>query len=164
MFSPCASIFWGAFSFLISFHSIFPFLAYHFLPLKISFTHIPAQHPVTPSPRSVRKNRGNQLFKEGRIDEAMEKYQAAFSLVQFVKDSEACADLKFALHLNKAAVLQKIAASKEGDRALDDWRSVVSEATNALEMKAHSAKALFRRGVAYMNLDELELARSDLAR
>jgi tetratricopeptide (TPR) repeat protein len=129
------------------------------------------------------KERGNVLLKQGDVDRALAKYSSAYRLVEYANDTDEAKkkeieqvsiftqlnksnviksnsvcflvnQAKLICHLNKAMVYKK-----KNDHIL-----CISECNAALKINADNAKALFRRGVAQMNLEELNLAQKDLER
>jgi FK506-binding protein 4/5 len=104
-----------------------------------------------------RKDQGNDLFKDNKIKRAMNKYKKAVSLLDAEygmndDDKIKAKQVKLPLYLNLAACKLQ---TKE-------WKEVCENCKKALEIDSHSVKALLRRGKAYNELDEWELARKDL--
>jgi len=61
-------------------------------------------------------------------------------------------ELRLPCRLNLAAV----------NLRLKEWKQAIEHSSKALEIDGSNVKALFRRGSAYLELDDWELARSDL--
>uniref|UniRef100_A0A0G4G4G3 peptidylprolyl isomerase n=1 Tax=Chromera velia CCMP2878 TaxID=1169474 RepID=A0A0G4G4G3_9ALVE len=102
------------------------------------------------------KERGNDFFKKNQIAEALMEYQDAlgwFHLAQWSPALQPMADsLQTTLLLNAASCHLR----------RGEWLEVIDKTGKALEIDPSSTKALFRRGVAKMRLDELENAKKDL--
>ncbi|KAJ8905326.1 hypothetical protein NDN08_001833 [Rhodosorus marinus] len=96
------------------------------------------------------RQKGNNLVMQKDYGEALLEYRRGLKLLQ--KDHQK--DLEISLRLNAALCLTK----------LGRWREVASLCDIVLSKDANRAKALFRRGVAYQNLGEFELAIYDLSR
>lgn len=90
------------------------------------------------------KEQGNEAYKNGDFDLALEKYTAALKISKEAKD-------KAVLYKNRAAVYLKT----------EDYKSVVKDCTECLELCPKDPKALFRRAQAYESLDQQEKAYAD---
>ena len=88
-----------------------------------------------------------ELFKEGKVDAAVEKYTEALEIVDDV-ESEAGAKIKKGILLNRSAALIKIGEDE----------IVVDDCTEVLGMEPGNSKALFRRAMALVNLDRWQEA------
>eukprot|EP00931_Biecheleriopsis_adriatica_P088439 TRINITY_DN62765_c0_g1_i1.p1 TRINITY_DN62765_c0_g1~~TRINITY_DN62765_c0_g1_i1.p1 ORF type:complete len:436 (-),score=61.68 TRINITY_DN62765_c0_g1_i1:18-1325(-) len=108
-----------------------------------------------------RKAIGAQLFKDGRLELAFQRYSAVAKFLDYIdtlfadKDARLLAkDIKIACHLNRAACALKL-----GDPA----RAAIC-CTCVLAHIPHNVKALFRRASASIELGKYEEAARDLKR
>jgi len=92
------------------------------------------------------KEEGNKLFKEGKLEEAYEKYDSAIKL------DPLNATTASKLYFNKSAVAIKM---KKYDFAIND-------ATKAIELDKEYTKAYQRRAQCYMETDKWDEALADL--
>lgn len=102
------------------------------------------------------KSTGNRLFKEGKYELAKAKYEKVlkdFNHVNPQDDDEGkiFAQTRSSLHLNVAACYQKIGEYK---RSLESCNKVLGE-------NPRHAKALYRRGIAFMSCGDFDEARKD---
>ncbi|XP_065870825.1 peptidyl-prolyl cis-trans isomerase FKBP42 isoform X3 [Euphorbia lathyris] len=105
-----------------------------------------------------RKMDGNALFKEEKLEEAMQQYEMAIAYLNddfmfqlFGKYRDMALAVKNPCHLNMAACLIKL---KHYDEAIVQCGIVLAEDEN-------NAKALFRRGKAKAELGQSDDARED---
>ncbi|KAJ4833337.1 Peptidyl-prolyl cis-trans isomerase fkbp42 [Turnera subulata] len=105
-----------------------------------------------------RKMEGNVLFKEEKLEEAMQQYEMAiaylgddFMFQLFGKFRDMALAVKNPCHLNMAACLIKL---KRYEEAIGQCTLVLAEDDN-------NAKALFRRGKARAELGQTDAARED---
>jgi len=103
------------------------------------------------------KAEGNELFKNGKFERASKKYKKAVGYIDsdysMTDEQKAKAKtLKSPCYLNLAACKLK---SKQ-------WKDAIENCNKALEQEPNNAKALFRRGQAYNELDEWESSKNDL--
>lgn len=105
-----------------------------------------------------RKMDGNALFKEEKLEEAMQQYEMAiaymgddFMFQLFGKYRDMALAVKNPCHLNMAACLIKL---KRCEEAIGQCSIVLAEDEN-------NAKALFRRGKARAELGQTDAARED---
>jgi tetratricopeptide (TPR) repeat protein len=105
-----------------------------------------------------RKTDGNTLFKEEKLEEAMQQYEMAnaylgddFMFQLFGKYQDMALAVKNPCHLNMAACLIKL---KRYDEAIAQCSIVLVEDEN-------NAKAMFRRGKARAELGQTDAARAD---
>uniref|UniRef100_A0A1D1XW73 peptidylprolyl isomerase n=1 Tax=Anthurium amnicola TaxID=1678845 RepID=A0A1D1XW73_9ARAE len=105
-----------------------------------------------------RKMDGNVLFKEDKLEEAMQQYEMAvaymgddFMFQLFGKYRDMALAVKNPCHLNMAACLIKL---KHCEEAIGQCNIVLSEDEN-------NVKALFRRGKARAELGQTDSARED---
>uniref|UniRef100_A0A803QEZ4 peptidylprolyl isomerase n=1 Tax=Cannabis sativa TaxID=3483 RepID=A0A803QEZ4_CANSA len=105
-----------------------------------------------------RKMDGNALFKEGKLEEAMQQYAMAitymgddFMFQLFGKYRDMALSVKNPCHLNMSACLIKLQRFEE---AIGQCSIVLSEDEN-------NVKALFRRGKARAELGQIDAARED---
>eukprot|EP00746_Dinoflagellata_sp_MGD_P002382 gnl/MRDRNA2_/MRDRNA2_104629_c0_seq1.p1 gnl/MRDRNA2_/MRDRNA2_104629_c0~~gnl/MRDRNA2_/MRDRNA2_104629_c0_seq1.p1 ORF type:complete len:318 (-),score=79.43 gnl/MRDRNA2_/MRDRNA2_104629_c0_seq1:129-1082(-) len=99
-----------------------------------------------------RKNDGNELFKAGQYEEALEVYSGALELCP--KKKKEHRKHRAALHSNKAACLQHLGL----------WEEVQRECTLAIENDAKYVKAIHRRCCAFERLEKWHDAATDLKR
>ncbi|KAG9456466.1 hypothetical protein H6P81_000974 [Aristolochia fimbriata] len=106
-----------------------------------------------------RKMEGNALFKDEKLEEAMQQYEMAiaymgddFMFQLFGKYRDMALAVKNPCHLNMAACLIKL---KRFDEAIIQCTIVLAEDEN-------NVKALFRRGKARAELGQTDAAREDL--
>lgn len=92
---------------------------------------------------------GNNAFKEGHLETAIEKYAKA---VRYLNGSAASKDGLIACHNNSALCATK----------LGRWKDAKSAASAALAIDAGNAKALFRRGFAALQAGDSTSAIEDL--
>ncbi|KAF5830730.1 hypothetical protein DUNSADRAFT_14112 [Dunaliella salina] len=106
-----------------------------------------------------RRVQGNQLFTEGRYQEALSKYAVALSYMDedfmiqlegFYEDK--AKQVKLPIHLNMAMCQLR---SK-------DFQTAIYNCSEVLKIEPGNAKALFRRGTARHALGQTELALPDL--
>eukprot|EP00465_Bigelowiella_longifila_P011230 CAMPEP_0185263024 /NCGR_PEP_ID=MMETSP1359-20130426/11028_1 /TAXON_ID=552665 /ORGANISM="Bigelowiella longifila, Strain CCMP242" /LENGTH=258 /DNA_ID=CAMNT_0027850125 /DNA_START=119 /DNA_END=895 /DNA_ORIENTATION=+ len=93
------------------------------------------------------KVEGNTLFKTGKFEEALRKYDEAIALCPD-DEKESLA----AYHCNSAAVHSK----------MSDWESVIESCTKAIDSKPDYVKAYMRRSVAYEKQDKPVEAYEDI--
>ncbi|GAB2300159.1 Peptidyl-prolyl cis-trans isomerase fkbp42 [Dionaea muscipula] len=105
-----------------------------------------------------RRMDGNALFKEEKLEEAMQQYEMAiaymgddFMFQLFGKYRDMALAVKNPCHLNTAACLIKL---KRFEEAIAQCSTVLAEDEN-------NAKALYRRGKARAELGQTEAARED---
>ncbi|MBA0604467.1 hypothetical protein Godav_017125 [Gossypium davidsonii] len=105
-----------------------------------------------------RKMDGNSLFKEDKLEEAMQQYEMAiaymgddFMFQLFGKYRDMALAVKNPCHLNMAACLIKL---KRYEEAIGHCSIVLSEDEN-------NVKAMFRRGKARAELGQTDAARED---
>lgn len=104
------------------------------------------------------KEKGNQMFKDNRLKLAMKCYERGISFFDS-STSELNAELRKKVnhllvqcHLNVAACQEK----------LSDYKKVIEHCNKALDLEPSNGKALYRRGSAYLALDDYYKARVDL--
>lgn len=103
------------------------------------------------------KDEGTAEFKAQKFSEAAAKYNEAASYMEDMydvsdDDKKRMKDLQTTCYLNAAMSYLK----------LKDFAEAVATATKALKNDPHNMKALYRRGVGRMNLNDLERAKEDL--
>jgi len=99
------------------------------------------------SPAQIAKEEGNELFRLGQIDKAIEFYNRALSLCT-EKDTQD----KAVIHCNRAACYTQ----------LYNHEQVVSDCSACLILQPQNTKALLRRALAYEALEKMEKALDDL--
>ncbi|KAF6158553.1 hypothetical protein GIB67_040067 [Kingdonia uniflora] len=102
------------------------------------------------------KMEGNAFFKDEKLEEAMQQYEMAISLlekdwVRMLIDRDWALAVKNPCHLNMAACLLKL---KRYEKAIAHCGIVLAEDKN-------NVKALFRRGKANVELGHIDAARED---
>lgn len=102
------------------------------------------------------KGTGNRLFKEGKFELAKAKYEKVlreFNHVNPQDDEEGkeFSNARNLLYLNVAACLLK----------LGECRKSIESCNKVLDANPAHVKALYRRGMAYMELGDFEEARND---
>lgn len=103
---------------------------------------------LSPFEKSVKyKESGNDCFKNGRYDAAIELYDKA---IEICPKSNSIDLSQF--YQNRAAAYEQ----------LKKWQNVSDDCTKALELNAKYLKALHRRARAYENLKQLELCLEDV--
>ncbi|XP_078490268.1 mitochondrial import receptor subunit TOM70-like isoform X2 [Ciona intestinalis] len=93
------------------------------------------------------KNEGNRLFKQGKYEDAIEKYSEAIAVCPDKHNTE-----KSTYHQNKAAAMEK----------MEHWGDVVYECTAAINLNQRYVKALHRRSKAYERLNQKENCLEDI--
>jgi peptidylprolyl isomerase len=103
------------------------------------------------------KEQGTELFKAKKFAEAAAKYTEAASYMEDLydvedEDKKKMQEFQTTCYLNSAMCYLKTG----------DYTEAVAVASKALANDAKSVKALFRRGVGRMHLNELDRAKEDL--
>lgn len=101
------------------------------------------QSKTEPTPQEL-KEQGNQAYKDGDWDKALEKYTQAIKISTEERD-------KAVLYKNRAAVHLKC----------EEFEQTVKDCTECLELTPKDPKALFRRAQAYEALEQTEKAYAD---
>jgi peptidyl-prolyl isomerase D len=108
------------------------------------------------------KESGNESFRDGDILEAQRSYLRAYRTVDRAArtsaEKEETKPLRLSLSLNLAAC-----GLKETESHRADGKFVVKWATRALNIDASHDKALYRRGLGHLLLDDDEAAVVDLS-
>ncbi|XP_074050764.1 peptidyl-prolyl cis-trans isomerase FKBP4 [Macrotis lagotis] len=107
---------------------------------------------------AIVKERGTVYFKEGKYKQAMLQYKKIVSWLEYKlgfseeegQQAQAQA-LRLASHLNLAMCHLK----------LQSFSAAVESCNKALELDNNNEKGLFRRGEAYLAMNDFELARDD---
>uniref|UniRef100_A0A4X2KLW8 peptidylprolyl isomerase n=2 Tax=Vombatus ursinus TaxID=29139 RepID=A0A4X2KLW8_VOMUR len=107
---------------------------------------------------AIVKERGTVYFKEGKYKQAMLQYKKIVSWLEYKlgfseeegQQAQAQA-LRLASHLNLAMCHLK----------LQSFSAAVESCNKALELDDNNEKGLFRRGEAYLAMNDFELARDD---
>ncbi|KAL8425262.1 hypothetical protein Efla_002328 [Eimeria flavescens] len=97
------------------------------------------------------KDAGNALFKEGKYDEALQKYKEGESRLKRATAPEAIA-VSVQLSSNSCMCCVK----------LERWQQAIEAANKVLSKEPQNLKALYRRAVARSNLGKLQEAKDDL--
>ncbi|CAM6089988.1 unnamed protein product [Calypogeia fissa] len=103
-----------------------------------------------------KKEDGNALFKVGKYNRAAKKYERAAKLIEYDsgfddEQKKKAKVLKVTCNLNNAACKLK----------LKDHKEAVKLTTKVLEVEPQNVKALYRRGQAYIELYDLDVAEWD---
>lgn len=103
---------------------------------------------LSPFDQAVKhKESGNELFKNGKYDGAIEFYNQAIDICPKEKSTDLSQ-----FYQNRAAAYEQ----------LKKWEAVAADCTKALELNSKYIKALHRRARAYDNLKKLELCLEDV--
>jgi len=103
---------------------------------------------LSPFEKAVKyKESGNECFKNGRYDAAIELYDKAIEICPKSNNIDLSQ-----FYQNRAAAYEQ----------LKKWQNVSDDCTKALELNAKYLKALHRRARAYENLQQLELCLEDV--
>jgi len=92
------------------------------------------------------KEEGNELFRTGKIPQAIEQYNKALDMC-----TEKDLNEKANIYNNRAACYVQ----------LYDHTKVINDCTCSLEIQPMNAKALLRRGLAYEGMEKMRLALDD---
>ncbi|CDP03935.1 unnamed protein product [Coffea canephora] len=104
-----------------------------------------------------KKEEGNALFKAGKYARASKRYEKAAKYIEYdttfsEEEKKQSKVLKISCNLNNAACKLK----------LKDYKQAEKLCSKVLELESSNVKALYRRGQAYMNLADLDLAELDI--
>lgn len=103
---------------------------------------------LSPFERAVKyKESGNESFKNGKYDAAIELYDKAIEICPKTNSIDLSQ-----FYQNRAAAYEQ----------LKKWKNVADDCTQALTLNSKYIKALHRRARAYENLKELELCLEDV--
>lgn len=103
---------------------------------------------LSPFQKAVKyKEAGNENFKNGKYDAAIELYDKAIEICPKTNNIDLAQ-----FHQNRAAAYEQ----------LKKWQKVLDDCTRALELNSKYIKALHRRARAYENLKQLELCLEDV--
>lgn len=103
---------------------------------------------LSPFDQAVKhKESGNDCFKKGKYDGAIEFYDQAIDICPKDKTTDLSQ-----FHQNRAAAYEQ----------LGKWEAVADDCTKALELNQKYIKALHRRARAYDNMKQLELCLEDV--
>jgi len=97
------------------------------------------------TPALAAKEEGNELYKNGKFPEAIATYSRGLGLA--TTDEE------------KIVLLNNRAGCRFQDR---DFRQCVSDCSEVLSIDPKNVKALLRRGLAYENIEKIDLAMADM--
>eukprot|EP01027_Heterolobosea_sp_BB2_P020451 GEZU01029177.1.p1 GENE.GEZU01029177.1~~GEZU01029177.1.p1 ORF type:complete len:315 (-),score=151.96 GEZU01029177.1:99-1043(-) len=103
-----------------------------------------------------RKEEGNALFKQGDYKAAIQKYEKA--ITYYEEDSDASEEEGKKLKEGNLVCLLNAAMCH---LKLKEYKNAIESCTKALKIDPNSVKALYRRGVAYSDSAEYELAEKD---
>jgi len=106
-----------------------------------------------------KKTEGNELYKMGKYKRAVGKYKRAVSLFDSDtglsnEEKDRAKTLTLPLFLNLAACNLK----------LKEYKDTIQNAKKARDNEPANVKAFFRRGSAYMGIDDYDNAREDFNR
>ncbi|MBA0731573.1 hypothetical protein Golax_000004 [Gossypium laxum] len=104
-----------------------------------------------------KKEEGNALFKAGKYERALKRYEKAFRFIEYDssfsdEEKQQAKLLKVTCNLNNAACKLK----------LKDYKKAKKLCTEVLELDDRNVKALYRRAQAYMELVDFDLAEADI--
>jgi import receptor subunit TOM70 len=124
---------------------------------KISIDEVPTENgkaevkvEMTPLEKSLKfKVEGNQMFKNGKYDEAIKCYDSAIDTCP--RSKESTTELS-QFYQNRAAAYEQ----------LKKWENVKKDCSSALELNPKYLKALHRRAKAFEHTNELELCLEDV--
>jgi len=100
------------------------------------------------SAAELTKVEANEMFKQGKIEDAITKYTVALGLCKDTKKEDL---IKADIYANRAACNRQLYKSTD----------VVSDCTEALKLNPNHVKALIRRGQAYESLEKFQKALED---
>jgi len=107
----------------------------------------------------IRKNQGNELFQAGNNYAAQKKYEKGLQFVEkdatFEEDEKETAK-QFRITCNGNLALTYIKQNK--------FREALESANKVIALDFNNAKGLYRRGLAYVELDQWENAKRDFNR
>jgi len=103
------------------------------------------------------KEAGNELFKQGKNERALKKYDKAVSLVERDAGLDDAQKAE-AFMLKKSCWLNQAAAQLK----LRRYREAITTASKVLEQERNNVKALYRRADAHTGLEDFEEAILDL--
>lgn len=103
------------------------------------------------------KDEGNELFKEEKYVEAMEKYVEALAATDFGKADDT--DSQGNIDILVVPVLCNLAACS---MRLLQWQKAVMFCDQVLALRPHCGKALFRRGKSLLVVGEYQSAKENL--
>jgi FK506-binding protein 4/5 len=107
-----------------------------------------------------RKEEGNELYKMQKYSRAARKYNKALDFFQY--DATLTKEQKN--KVNKELILPCRLNLAACYLILKNYKDVIEHTTKALEIEGSNVKALYRRGVAYTETDQWDLANQDLQR
>uniref|UniRef100_A0A7S0LGA3 Activator of Hsp90 ATPase AHSA1-like N-terminal domain-containing protein n=1 Tax=Coccolithus braarudii TaxID=221442 RepID=A0A7S0LGA3_9EUKA len=99
------------------------------------------------------KTAGNVHFKAGEAADACQCYQLGVQYLSKHTTETSAKEVLLSLQNNLAATQNQLGL----------WDDAVASATAVLGIEEGNVKALFRRGVAYFNLEKLDTAKADLS-
>ncbi|GLT55360.1 hypothetical protein SLA2020_284910 [Shorea laevis] len=104
-----------------------------------------------------KKEEGNVLFKAGKYARASKRYEKAVKYIEYdtsfgEEEKKQAKAVKVACNLNNAACKLKLKEYKQAEKLC----------TKVLELESRNVKALYRRGQAYIQLADLDLAEFDI--
>lgn len=105
---------------------------------------------------TIVKERGTMYFKEGKYKQALLQYKKIVSWLEYEssfsnEDVQKAQALRLASHLNLAMCHLKLQA----------FSAAIESCNKALELDSNNEKGLFRRGEAYLAVNDFDLARAD---
>jgi len=113
-----------------------------------------------------KKEQGNSLFRKGKYEEAIRKYEAGNSAVPNAEDLKESTlpeaekeGAKAEARKTQVACLVNVAACK---LKLDDFKGAIQASDTALEVDKDNFKAFFRRAQARLKLGDIDEAKADL--
>ena len=118
---------------------------------------VEAQIAATLSLVAEMKDAGNTLFKNGQCDEALSSYEGAIDSIKTLPEAEqndnsSVKSVLIALHGNVCMCRVK----------KEDWDGSIAAADEVIKQDSNNVKALYRRGLAKMKTNNLDMAKKDL--
>jgi len=105
------------------------------------------------------KDEGNQLYKEGKLEAAAEKYSRAIGFLDQLMLCEKPGEEEWSkLNNQKMAILSNFAQVK---LALKEYYQVIEHCSTIIEHQPENVKALYRRGKAHSLVWNMEDAKED---
>lgn len=108
------------------------------------------------------KENANRFYKEKRYLQAFELYHRSLCYITNFINEEPCDEHEVYLEKSNELVLSIYSNMAACQLIYENHRAVIENCSSALKMNPVFVKALYRRGLAYFNLNDYELALKDL--